>query len=42
MMVEETAVELAYQWSWAENSGKFVPFDPDQNVQIEMGMLCPY
>src|SRR5690606_25298078 len=31
--------EIAYQWSWRENNGSYVPFDPDQNYQIEMAYI---
>ena len=35
---EEMDVGVAYQWSWTENSGSWKPFDPNENLQIEMGM----
>ncbi len=31
--------EVARQWQWQENSGQFIPFDPDQNYQIEVAYL---
>jgi hypothetical protein len=32
-------VDLAYQWSWKQDSGEYNPFDADQNYQIEMAYL---
>ncbi len=32
-------IEIAYQWEWRENDGSFVPFDPDQNTQIEIAFV---
>jgi len=31
--------KVAYQWSWREDDGKFIPFDPDQNLQVELGYV---
>jgi len=33
--MQASDIELAHQWSWEENNGSFVPFDPDQNYEIE-------
>lgn len=34
-----SSFEVAYQWSWRENNGEFINFDPDQNYQIEVAYI---
>lgn len=31
--------DTAYEWSWQENDSTYVPFDNDQNLQIEIAFL---
>eukprot|EP01133_Synstelium_polycarpum_P010713 gene10713-12462_t len=31
--------KVQYQWSWRENNGTYIPFDPDQNYQVEIAHL---
>jgi len=39
-MIElKQTTQLSYQWSWREDDGSFVPFDPDQNLQIELAFI---
>jgi hypothetical protein len=35
----QTPTDVAFQWSWRENDGQFIPFDPDQNYQIEVAYI---
>ena len=35
----QSHIDVAYQWYWKENSGEFVPFDPDQNYLIEVAYI---
>ena len=35
----ESTPQIVHQWSWKENNGVFVPFDPDQNYEIEVAYI---
>jgi len=32
-------LEIGFQWSWKENNGEYIQFDPDQNYQIEVAYV---